>query len=59
MSTMSGLHLEQLQEVVERLRTDNEHLRNIIRDLLWNIGHDDEQALLVATGEARRALEKK
>lgn len=46
-------------DYVERLEADNARLRTIIRDLLWAIGHNNEQVLNETTAQAKAALEPK
>ena len=56
MSTMSGLHLEQLQEVVEQQRAEIEQLRAALQRILDATVDGDEMA---AVEMARRVLEPK
>jgi ElaB/YqjD/DUF883 family membrane-anchored ribosome-binding protein len=42
---------------IEELQDEIDRLRGIIGDLLWAIGHDNEQELNSATLRAKAALE--
>ena len=44
---------------IREMRADNKQLRSIIGDLLWAIGHDDEQILNETTARAKAVLENK